>query len=101
MPVYWSPSSQTALAEAELEYDPEHKSRCAFIRYSINLDESHDFAKIDGTLPEPLGLLIWTTTPWTLPANRAIAVNPDMSYCIVSLQRSLRYEISLLQLTAC
>jgi isoleucyl-tRNA synthetase len=86
MPVFWSPSSQTALAEAELEYDPEHKSRCAFIRYPLDLDASHDFAKIDGILPESLGVLIWTTTPWTLPANKAIAVNRDMKYCIISLE---------------
>ena len=91
MPVYWSPSSQTALAEAELEYDPDHKSRCAFVRYPLILDSAPEFAQIDGILPKSLGLLIWTTTPWTLPANRAIAVNSDMSYCIVSLDTSPKY----------
>jgi isoleucyl-tRNA synthetase len=88
MPVYWSPSSQTALAEAELEYDPEHKSKCANVLYHLNLNENHEFAKIDGKLLKQLGALIWTTTPWTLPANRAIAVNKQMKYCIVELQSS-------------
>jgi len=83
-PVYWSPSSGTALAEAELEYDENHKSTAAFVRCPVvRLPES--LKKRFNLLPEDLGLLIWTTTPWTLPANMAIACHKDLEYCIVTL----------------
>ncbi len=92
-PVYWSPSSRTALAEAELEYNEEHKSTAAFVKFKIvstdkaelsqegadQYDKILDGADIQGSLYA----LIWTTTPWTLPANQAIAVRDDMDYCIV------------------
>jgi isoleucyl-tRNA synthetase len=74
-PVYWSPSSGSALAEAELEYDEAHVSTTAMVRYPI-----HGASKIIG---DGVGAVIWTTTPWTLPANRAIAVNKAMEYCVV------------------
>ena len=63
-PVYWSPSSRTALAEAELEYRDDHVSHAAYILFPFS----------DGYL------MIWTTTPWTIPANRVIAVNVDLEY---------------------
>ena len=83
-PVYWSPSSKTALAEAELEYNERHISRCAFVRFPLvklpdvlvrdtRVDASH------------ISALIWTTTPWTLPANKAIAVNAGLDYCLVEI----------------
>jgi isoleucyl-tRNA synthetase len=81
-PVYWSPSSRTALAEAELEYDEGHKSLAAFVRYPIHLSETLKngaLKDVDGTV----SVVIWTTTPWTLPANKAIAVHKDMQYCVV------------------
>lgn len=86
-PVYWSPSSGTALAEAELEYDENHKSTAAFVRCPVVRipDAIQHKHKLD---PENLGLLIWTTTPWTLPANLAIAVHKDLEYCIVTLGRN-------------
>ena len=83
MPVYWSPSSLTALAEAELEYDPDHVSRCAYIRYPIVPSSALNLSLPEDIDPTKLGLLIWTTTPWTLPANQAVAVNPEMIYCLV------------------
>ena len=72
-PVYWSPSSQTALAEAEIERD-EHTSTAAIVKFRIP-------AIIGGTT-EPVHAVIWTTTPWTLPANQAIAVNKDIKYVL-------------------
>jgi isoleucyl-tRNA synthetase len=81
-PVYWSPSSRTALAEAELEYDEGHKSLAAFVRYPIHLSETLKngaLKDVDGKV----SVVIWTTTPWTLPANKAIAVHKDMQYCVV------------------
>lgn len=84
-PVYWSPSSRTALAEAELEYDENHQSLAAFVRFRVQASPqlaSGILKPIEG----PLNVVIWTTTPWTLPANKAIAVNNDMEYCVVQYQ---------------
>jgi isoleucyl-tRNA synthetase len=81
-PVYWSPSSKTALAEAELEYKDDHESTAAYIKFPI----THIPQSIKELLPEDttnLSAVIWTTTPWTLPANRAIAVNLELEYLIV------------------
>lgn len=70
-PVYWSPSSFTALAEAELEYNDDHRSQTCIVRFpAINNGERMSFP-------------VWTTTPWTLPANQAIAINPLLAYCLV------------------
>ncbi|XP_044719918.1 tRNA synthetases class I (I, l, M and v) domain-containing protein [Hirsutella rhossiliensis] len=80
-PVYWSPSSRTALAEAELEYRDDHLSHTAYVRFPIVSD--------CGLLPgladfnERLYAAVWTTTPWTLPANQAIAVHHDLLYSIL------------------
>lgn len=86
-PVYWSPSSGTALAEAELEYDEAHKSLAAFIRYPIHTASEKLRAKGVVGGDDHIGLLIWTTTPWTLPANEAIAVNEDLEYVVVEMQQ--------------
>ena len=81
-PVYWSPSSRTALAEAELEYREDHTSTAAFIKYPL-----HDCSQaLKGKLNmdiQCLSAVIWTTTPWTLPANRAIAFHEDTEYEVV------------------
>ncbi|RKP27445.1 tRNA synthetases class I-domain-containing protein [Syncephalis pseudoplumigaleata] len=75
-PVYWSPSSRTALAEAELEYRDDHKSRSVYVHYPLT------------TMSEQASVsaLIWTTTPWTLPANTAIAIGNDLAYGIVRVE---------------
>ncbi|KAL8946862.1 MAG: hypothetical protein Q9222_006796 [Ikaeria aurantiellina] len=78
-PVYWSPSSRTALAEAELEYREDHQSTAAYIKYPMCLDVQGQTMSVN--------LLIWTTTPWTLPANRAIAIRSDIEYCIVDTSK--------------
>lgn len=70
-PVYWSWSSQTALADAEIIYD---ETEVDSIYFSCVLAETNDFATKNDNL------LIWTTTPWTLPSNLAIAVNPKIDY---------------------
>lgn len=76
-PVYWSIPCATALAEAEIEY-AEHVSTSIWVAF-----------KLDGESNKRLGLenaeiVIWTTTPWTLPSNLAMAVNPDVEYCAVA-----------------
>ena len=83
-PVYWSPISKTALAEAELEYNERHISRCAFVRFP--LVKVPDFLKNNNDIKTShLSALIWTTTPWTLPANKAIAVGADLDYCVIEV----------------
>lgn len=81
-PVHWSPSSQTALAEAELEYPEGHTSRSIFAAFPI-INASKDAAEILQPFLNNLGVAIWTTTPWTLPGNLAVALNPDLNYAVV------------------
>ncbi|KAI0474021.1 isoleucyl-tRNA synthetase [Xylariaceae sp. FL0804] len=85
-PVYWSPSSQTALAESELEYKDNHVSHSAWVRFPITPGwrDLPQFEDVQDRIHGGLYALIWTTTPWTLPANRAIAVHSDLQYCVVS-----------------
>lgn len=73
-PVYWSPSSETALAEAEIEYY-DVKSSSIYVAFKV----------VDGknVLSNNCELVIWTTTPWTIPANLAICVSPTIEYAVV------------------
>ncbi|XP_053686142.1 isoleucine--tRNA ligase, mitochondrial [Sabethes cyaneus] len=82
-PVFWSPSSRSALAEAELEYDEAHKSPSLYLRF--NICGANDCKEIRTRLEsgEPIAAAIWTTTPWTLPANQAVCYNPNLRYCLV------------------
>ncbi|KAL8921699.1 MAG: hypothetical protein Q9208_005628 [Pyrenodesmia sp. 3 TL-2023] len=83
-PVYWSPSSRTALAEAELEYRDDHESTAAYVKYPLMMDIVDPWSDpAPGDFRPTVHALIWTTTPWTLPANRAIAVHSDFLYLIV------------------
>ncbi|XP_075985565.1 isoleucyl-tRNA synthetase, mitochondrial [Anticarsia gemmatalis] len=81
-PVYWSPSSKTALAEAELEYDPQHKSKEVYVTFPLENLPSVVQEAVKGS---KISAIIWTTTPWTLIANRAICYNPLMKYSVVTL----------------
>lgn len=85
-PVYWSPSSGTALAEAELEYNDAHVSHAAYVKFRVVDDWRGILGLSTDDVPLNLFALVWTTTPWTLPANRAIAVSDDLDYCIVRWQ---------------
>eukprot|EP00962_Isochrysis_galbana_P009378 scaffold2619_cov123-Isochrysis_galbana.AAC.14 len=80
-PVHWSPSSRTALAEAELEYPPKHVSTSIYVGFEVT-SASQGLAALatDGL---PIRVTIWTTTPWTIPANLAVAVNQDLEYALV------------------
>jgi isoleucyl-tRNA synthetase len=80
-PVYWSIPFETALAEAEIEYK-DHTSIAIWVKFSVPADEAKKFG-----LPtdKPLSIVIWTTTPWTIPANLAIAVNPKVDYVVADL----------------
>ena len=91
-PVYWSPSSRTALAEAELEYKSDHVSTAAFVKFPL-LDLPQGITSELGTSASEVSAVIWTTTPWTLVANKAIAVNSALEYVLV---RSSRHGLLLL-----
>jgi|UniRef100_UPI00404B658E isoleucyl-tRNA synthetase len=80
-PVYWSIPFETALAEAEIEYK-DHTSIAIWVKFPVPTAEATKF-----NLPtdKPLYIVIWTTTPWTIPANQAIAVNPAVDYVVVEL----------------
>lgn len=73
-PVYWSPSSESALAEAEIEYR-EKTSPSIYVAFDVKDGK--------GVLPQDAAVVIWTTTPWTLPANLAIAVHPEFDYVLI------------------
>jgi isoleucyl-tRNA synthetase len=85
-PVHWSPSSQTALAEAELEYPEGHISKSIYVAFTV--DEPSSAVQPYHTTEDPVRVSIWTTTPWTMPANMAIAINGDLSYSIVSSEKT-------------
>jgi isoleucyl-tRNA synthetase len=81
-PVYWCPSCRTALAEAEIEY-ADHNSPSIYVRFP--LEESFDGGSLSDELAgKKLALTIWTTTPWTLPANLAVAIHPRLEYVAVA-----------------
>ena len=84
-PVYWSPSSHTALAEAELEYPENHISRSIYVAFPVT-KSSDKLKSIFGAIADlpNLQAVIWTTTPWTIPANLGISANPSLNYSIVS-----------------
>lgn len=82
-PVYWCTHCETALAEAEIEYD-EHTSPSIWVKFAVADDKG--IGLLPGGRPEkPTYILIWTTTPWTLPANFAIALHPDYDYALVDV----------------
>ncbi len=97
-PVHWSPSSKTALAEAELEYPDNHYSNSIYASFPvIHLPESLRKSIIDQGLELPvsekdlgsaLKVAIWTTTPWTIPANLAVSVNDRLDYVIAEDDRA-------------
>ena len=79
-PVYWSPSSESALAEAEVEYH-DVKAPTIYVRFKVK-DGKGLFADPDNTY-----FVIWTTTPWTIPADQAICLNPNYTYAVVKSEK--------------
>ncbi|MEJ8777800.1 isoleucine--tRNA ligase [Pseudogracilibacillus sp. ICA-222130] len=73
-PVYWSPSSESALAEAEIEYQ-DKRSPSIYVSYKVKDGK--------GVLEEGTNIIIWTTTPWTIPASLGISLHPHLEYVVV------------------
>lgn len=99
-PVNWSPSSESALAEAEIEYK-DVKAKTIFVRFLVT--EGNEY------VPSGSYFVIWTTTPWTLPANLAICLNPKLEYglyktdkgnlvLLQSLSESLKAKLGLAEM---
>ncbi|MFC1751882.1 isoleucine--tRNA ligase [Thermoproteota archaeon] len=118
-PIHWCITCETALAEAEIEYE-DHKSPSIFIKFKV-VNPSKKLASLitgktshiektdaqsESDVLKTLNILVWTTTPWTLPANVAIAAHPDFNYavfkagkdvfiCVDALQDSIIKELEL------
>jgi len=92
-PVHWSPSSKTALAEAELEYPEGHVSKSIYVGFEVD-EPSDSLKEYHGEGDERLKIAIWTTTPWTMPANLAIAVNPELTYAVVEHEKTGRLLVA-------
>ncbi|KAI0264675.1 tRNA synthetases class I-domain-containing protein [Gloeopeniophorella convolvens] len=84
-PVHYSPSSRSALAEAELVYKDDHVSHSVYVAFDLDLKSSRFSSALRALVSneKKAQLLIWTTTPWTLTANMGIAVHPEMNYVVV------------------
>ncbi len=78
-PVLWSTVEKTALADAEVEYQ-DHKSDTIYASFQV---KSSDYKELDGC-----EIIIWTTTPWTIPANKALAYNESLDYVVIQLNDS-------------
>ena len=93
-PVFWCGTCETALADAEVEYEP-HVSNSIYVQFPLFHDPNGvfdlpDAAKVEGGKPGngvPSFAVIWTTTPWTIPANVAIAAHPEAEYAVVRAKR--------------
>jgi isoleucyl-tRNA synthetase len=79
LPVFWSVDYQTALAEAELEYDNQHESPSVYFKFDVVGDNFKGMNNVS--------LLIWTTTPWTLPSNQAVCFAPNETYSLIKLSQ--------------
>lgn len=90
-PVYWSPSSESALAEAEIEYK-DKRSPSIYVAFKVKDGK--------GVLDTDTSFVIWTTTPWTIPANLGITVHPDLVYVVVSVDGN-KYVVAEELLESC
>ena len=93
-PVYWSIGGHSALAEAEVEYE-DKRSHAIDVRFAV-LDEADFFERchhVENDCGEGrLSVVIWTTTPWTLPANQAVSIHPELEYAVVQVEKEGEQE---------
>jgi isoleucyl-tRNA synthetase len=89
-PVYWCPHDETALAEAEIEYN-EDKCRSIYVKFKVRDDKGKlsRYCDLDKTF-----FVIWTTTTWTLPGNLAICVNPELTYVLLNAPNGETYILA-------
>jgi isoleucyl-tRNA synthetase len=97
-PVYWCLDCRSSLAEAEVEYEDKDSPA---VDVEFRVADAADFAQrigvnFDAIGAHPVSLVIWTTTPWTLPANEAVALGPDIEYVAVWVSRNRHSEVLVL-----
>ncbi|MDY7010222.1 MAG: isoleucine--tRNA ligase [Planctomycetota bacterium] len=93
-PVHWSIENRTALAEAELEYHDREDDSIYVLLAAADSSALKDMFGLDD--PAPAYLMVWTTTPWTLPANLAVAVHPDFEYSAVKFSNAGKDVIAVI-----
>ena len=92
-PVYWCASCETALAEAEVEY-ADHTSTSIYVRFKFdNKDKEKVYSLINEKSEKDLYVVIWTTTPWTIPSNLAVCLNARLEYTVFEY-RNDRYIVA-------
>lgn len=96
-PVYWCSSCHTALAEAEVEYEDD-KSSSIYVKFPLVSDISLVMPSLKG---KKVFFVIWTTTPWTIPANLAIALNPELDYVAAEIENGEVFILAEGLLTDC
>ena len=84
-PVHWCTSCRTALAEAEVEY-ADHQSPTVFVKFPVKSGLNGELGDVEST---KVNFVIWTTTPWTLPANLAVALHPEFQYSAVAINKEV------------
>jgi isoleucyl-tRNA synthetase len=89
-PVYWCIHDRTALADAEIEYEM-HKSPSIYVRYRMTSDPAAIAPELAG---RDVATIIWTTTPWTLPASMAVAFHPDFEYVVLEVESGAAYIVA-------
>ena len=90
-PVYWCIHDRTALAEAEVEYE-SHTSPSVYVRYRLTSDPAAIHPSLGG---REVATIIWTTTPWTLPASLAVAFHPDFEYVAIEVPTASKHLCAL------
>ncbi len=96
-PIHWCFTCQTALAEAEIEYSDDF-TPSIYVKFALKDDLSSELSSLKG---KDVFILIWTTTPWTLPANLAIALHPDFEYVAVDVGGGQVYILARKLVEAC
>jgi len=96
-PVHWCMDCRSAMAEAEVEYQ-DHSSPAVDVRFPVvdKADLAKRFGVDAASLDAPAFLPIWTTTPWTIPANRAVALSPELEYGLYAAEGPHGREITIL-----
>jgi isoleucyl-tRNA synthetase len=96
-PIHWCFTCQTALAEAEIEYSDD-STPSIYVKFALKDDLSSELPSLKG---KDVFIIIWTTTPWTLPANLAIALHPDFEYVAVDVGGGQVYILARELVEAC
>ena len=86
-PVHWCVSCATALAEAEVEYE-DHTSHSIYVKFPAG----EDLTRIDPALQGRVAIVIWTTTPWTIPANQAVSLGPQIDYAAIRITEAREHS---------